>query len=98
MRNSITCRRCFAFLAFGAEGGHSPTIEWIEACDWCLAHDAKEREAEAEVEALEELWRARECAADGCAVVFTPGAVQQRFCSDSCRRRSYRRAKVQGRR
>jgi hypothetical protein len=67
-------------------------IEWVDACDWCAARERRQR---VEVEALEELWRARECALPGCSVVFTPsGQSRQKYCSDAHRKRAHRLLKA----
>jgi hypothetical protein len=92
LRNSITCRRCLRFIAYGKDappGGSE--IEWIEACDWCLGREAERR---AQVAQLEEMWAARVCAAPDCEVAFTPATSTQRFHSDACRKRTHRRAKA----
>jgi hypothetical protein len=78
------------FLRY-ANGWTGDVIEWLPACDWCLGQMAK---AEAEVARLEALWRARECAADDCQVVFEPAHPKQRYCGDRCRKRTHARRKA----
>jgi hypothetical protein len=82
------CSGCNGYVRWGPWAG--AVLIWIEACDWC-AERAAERQAE--VEALEELWAIRECAASDCSVVFTPRRAGQRYCSDPCRWRAHRRRK-----
>lgn len=92
-RIGIYCWRCFGFRGYGPDTGPGGGgITWIEACDWCLE---RERKARSEVERLEEMWSARECAADDCSAVFTPSAPKQRFHSDRCRKRTHWRQKAQ---
>jgi hypothetical protein len=78
------------FLAY-ADGWRGDVIEWVPACDWCQVRIA---ERQAQVERLEALWSARECAAPDCSVVFTPRTTTQRFHDDRCRKRTHGRLKA----
>jgi hypothetical protein len=65
-------------------------LVWIEACERCTK---RRRERQAELDKLEELWRARTCAASDCSVAFEPAKAGQLYCSDRCRKRMMRRRK-----
>jgi len=92
VRIGIYCRRFRGLRGFGREAGPCGGLEWIDLCDSCAERD---RKARTEVERLEALWRARECAASDCRVVFVPARVGQRFHDDRCRKRTHRRLKAQ---
>jgi hypothetical protein len=96
LRTTATyCRTCFGIARLDPWRESHHAIYWVAKCDRCLRHEAEDA---AKIQQLEDLWRARECAADDCQVVFTPAATQQRFCSDRCRRRTNARAKAETRR
>jgi hypothetical protein len=91
-RIGIYCARCFGFRGYWPDTGPGGGgLEWIPACDWCAQREA---ERQAQVERLEEMWAARECAAPDCSVVFVPATTQQRFHTDRCRKRTHARLKA----
>jgi hypothetical protein len=81
-RVAIYCHACghlFEMRGEGKPGG----FRWIKKCGRCKEREAKEK---AEIERLEAMLAARECAAPDCRVVFAPSVLKQRFHSDACRR------------
>jgi hypothetical protein len=93
-RVGIYCRRCFRFVRHGAETELGGLVWLDEPCEWCAE---RERVKRAEVQRLEELWAARECAAPDCSEVFTPARVGQRFHDERCRKRTHRHTKAASR-
>jgi hypothetical protein len=74
--------------------GRKNRDRWIRVCDRCRQREAKERAERERLAQLEALWAARQCAAEGCSIVFAPAKAGQRFCCEAHRKRAHRKLKA----
>jgi hypothetical protein len=86
-RTAFYCGECWRFLHYSVEGWSDPTVTWSEnaitwiTCDRCLAR----------LEGRDPPLVGRQPAiCQGCRQPFEATRQQQRFCSSSCRARSWR--------
>jgi hypothetical protein len=94
------CGTCWRYVGpTGKRVGYESEeiIVWVE-CPWCLGRRLEREAAEEERRRREEeRTRPRQCALDGCAVMFVPATVWQRHCCDEHRWKAHRLKKAAAR-